>query len=323
MIKENIKKIMEQYPAARNQLFRGHLLASFIRKDFPELVKRYFPQYDDLLWVASPGIGQWAYAPWLAILDPLVTDTPQKGYYPVFLFSSDLKSVYLSLNQGITAIVREFSPIDTTSILINRSMILRKRINNEYPKLFSDNPINLKPIGKYSYLFYYERGHAFGKKYSINELPEDDVFKADISYMLELYKLVIFRGGTSEFDNDQTSLPDQNQDISLSEERKYRYHLSLDRNKRLVSEVKRIHGYSCEVCGMNFEKAYGPIGEEYIEAHHKLPLHLLKENGPVSLSAKNDFAVVCSNCHSMLHRDDSKITFDEFRNKFLKRKIYK
>ena len=35
-------------------------------------------------------------------MDPEVTTTQQTGYYVVYLFSVDMKRVYLSLNQGIT-----------------------------------------------------------------------------------------------------------------------------------------------------------------------------------------------------------------------------
>ncbi len=52
----------------------------------------------------SAGAGNWSATPWIAILDILITDTPQSGYYPVFLFRDDMSGFYLSLNQGVTDI---------------------------------------------------------------------------------------------------------------------------------------------------------------------------------------------------------------------------
>jgi len=42
--------------------------------------------------------------PWLAIVDPDVTTTAQRGIFVVYLFAADLARVYLTVNQGVTAI---------------------------------------------------------------------------------------------------------------------------------------------------------------------------------------------------------------------------
>ena len=38
--------------------------------------------------------------PWIAILDKDITTSTREGVYIVFLFSSDYKHIYLTLNQG-------------------------------------------------------------------------------------------------------------------------------------------------------------------------------------------------------------------------------
>jgi predicted HNH restriction endonuclease len=57
----------------------------------------------------------------------------------------------------------------------------------------------------------------------------------------------------------------------------------------------------CEVpgCGFDFEKAYGELGRGFAEVHHLRPL--AHRSGP-ELTRLSDLAVVCSNCHSMIHR---------------------
>lgn len=50
--------------------------------------------------IGSVGVGRIAACPWLAIMDNRVTSSAQKGVYLVFLFSEDLKTIYLSLGQG-------------------------------------------------------------------------------------------------------------------------------------------------------------------------------------------------------------------------------
>jgi predicted HNH restriction endonuclease len=44
---------------------------------------------------------------------------------------------------------------------------------------------------------------------------------------------------------------------------------------------------------------YGVLGEGFAECHHRVPLAELQEGHPVRLS---DLAIVCANCHRMLHR---------------------
>lgn len=195
MVREAFLEIMEKYKLARQQPFAGHPLADKIRNDFPSWISHFFPTYDDYLWVGSPGRGQWAHAPWLAILNPNVTQTPQNGYYPVYLFSRDLTTVYLSLNQGVTQILNTETPEIAINILKSRAIILRNKLINEYSLTFSDIPINLRPPSMYSYLSLYEHGHAFGKKYDYATFPNDTELIFDLNKMLELYKIVIQRGG--------------------------------------------------------------------------------------------------------------------------------
>ncbi len=69
-------------------------------------------------------------------------------------------------------------------------------------------------------------------------------------------------------------------------------------------KAKKVHGYVCQVCGFDFEAVYGPIGHRYTEAHHLTPLSELPEDTPVALDPREDFAVLCANCHRMMHRKD-------------------
>lgn len=92
---------------------------------------------------------------------------------------------------------------------------------------------------------------------------------------------------------------------------KMRTHLVRERNIKVVKEAKRLfkisHGGKlfCEVCGFNFSSRYGKIGEGFIEAHHKVGLSRIEGEHEVKPS---DFAMVCSNCHSMLHREEITIS---------------
>ncbi|WP_156727561.1 HNH endonuclease [Streptomyces apocyni] len=70
------------------------------------------------------------------------------------------------------------------------------------------------------------------------------------------------------------------------------------RKKKITSVLERGGRLACEACGFDFEKIYGDRGAGYIECHHVLPLHIAGE-GRTKLS---DLALICANCHRMIHR---------------------
>ncbi|OIJ99472.1 HNH endonuclease [Streptomyces monashensis] len=55
---------------------------------------------------------------------------------------------------------------------------------------------------------------------------------------------------------------------------------------------------SCEVCEFDFARAYGELGDGYIEVHHVTPLHA----SGTRETKLDDLACLCANCHRMCHR---------------------
>ncbi len=82
-----------------------------------------------------------------------------------------------------------------------------------------------------------------------------------------------------------------------------RRHVARERNRKLILAAKqraRDRGsVACQVCGFDFEMRYGEIGAGFIEAHHTVPLSELDNE---TRTRVEDLALVCSNCHRMLHR---------------------
>jgi predicted HNH restriction endonuclease len=72
-----------------------------------------------------------------------------------------------------------------------------------------------------------------------------------------------------------------------------------ERDSTLRRQAIAIHGLDCMVCGFNFAAAYGAQGGGFIEVHHVAPL---SDTGITHTDPRTDLAVVCANCHRMLHR---------------------
>jgi predicted HNH restriction endonuclease len=85
-------------------------------------------------------------------------------------------------------------------------------------------------------------------------------------------------------------------------------HLRKERNRVLVEKKKKsARALKCEVCTFDFESTYGV---RYCEVHHLVPISSLKENTKVTL---NDLAIVCANCHRVVHLSCPPLTIAQAR----------
>ena len=83
-----------------------------------------------------------------------------------------------------------------------------------------------------------------------------------------------------------------------------RLHRLREREPRAVrakkqSVLRHTGRLACEVCGFDFGAAYGELGHGFAECHHTTPLHMAVGGRSTRLA---DLAIVCANCHRMLHR---------------------
>lgn len=132
----------------------------------------------------------------------------------------------------------------------------------------------------------------------------------DESVVLALLELQSENGSSSSVPD----LPDIDFSASVSEGgRRLVSHLRRER-KRAVVEAKKaaVLGatgrLSCEVCGFDFSATYGSVGEGFCEVHHLSPLSA--SDGSITTTLA-DLAVLCSNCHRIIHRSDPMLSVAE------------
>ena len=91
-------------------------------------------------------------------------------------------------------------------------------------------------------------------------------------------------------------------------------HRRRERSRKLVEKKKHKvlgqHGrLVCEVCGFDFHATYGKRGEGFIECHHTTPVS--QSAGQKTRLA--DLALVCANCHRMIHARRPWLGIDDLR----------
>lgn len=93
-----------------------------------------------------------------------------------------------------------------------------------------------------------------------------------------------------------------------------RLHRSYERDRKLIAAKKKAAkaagALACEACEFDFAKAYGALGEDFIEVHHLRPVHAMQPGQKTKLS---DLALLCSNCHRMAHRNRQVLSLDGLR----------
>ena len=84
-----------------------------------------------------------------------------------------------------------------------------------------------------------------------------------------------------------------------------------ERDPRARAKCVKEYGPVCQVCGMDFEKKYGAIGEGFIHVHHTKQLSAIDEEYEVDPVV--DLVPVCPNCHAMLHKRKPPYSIDELQ----------
>jgi len=294
-IREVLRMILEGYPKASREPLAGHPLAAYISGRAPTEIE-LAAGTSDLLFKASPGKGNWAAIPWIAAFEPSITTSATKGYYVVYLFNIKHSTVALSLNQGTTAALEEFGA-SYTRILSERASLVRERIS-DFLGVLPD--IEIGNLGKSTLARGYQSGHAIGKTYNLATLPSEEELAADLRAAFEAYRALRFRGGLDFSEED--AAPPEGKNGSILERRRYGSHKRLERSSGISRKVKAVQGHRCRGCDVDFKERLGDVGLACIEAHHLFPIHMIEQGAEMRYDFERDFAVLCANCHRLVHQ---------------------
>lgn len=154
----------------------GDEVAHIIRVDIPTILSNILANNDYIV-KGSIGVGRATKSPWIAILDKNITTTTREGVYIVFLFSSDYKHVYLTLNQG-TTVPGQFGPRLGKKEVTNNSKRIRE--------LLTINDTALKTDGKADIAD--ERYKEASIYYTLWDVNNEEQGEKLLNQYLEIYK---------------------------------------------------------------------------------------------------------------------------------------
>lgn len=191
-LRDALARILADYPAARDEPFKDHPLAGFIRRDARRAVHGALPAPGPTIAVrASVGRSKWVTVPWIAVFDTAVTRSATRGFYVVYLFSADMRRAYLSLVTG-TAAIRKAYGDEASDVLRDRAWLLARRaedLGHSLPRA----PIDLASDAQLPRD--YERAHAGGFAYEADALPDEAAMRADLARAADAYAALVRASG--------------------------------------------------------------------------------------------------------------------------------
>ena len=135
------------------------------------------------------------FIPWISILNPELTTTTQSGLYIVYLYSADMKKLYLSMNQGYTrhAEVAEKAGYKGKQKHERACLTLRTEAADlleglENYALKPDRNIQKISLSSNAELALgYEAGHIVGFEYNLASMPSEERLQIDLNLMFTIY----------------------------------------------------------------------------------------------------------------------------------------
>ena len=154
---------------------------------------------------------------------------------------------------------------------------------------------------------------SLATKYAMGiEHPPSDfnAVEAKNYFLAREYKVTDRRGNAPS-----TIVPEDDESTFPEGGKRFHWHRTSERNPTIAKKAKerrlaKSGELQCDVCSFDFTDTYGQLGEGFIEAHHTVPVAMLQGPAKTKLS---EIALVCSNCHRMLHRGKRLLSVQELK----------
>ena len=182
-LRELLEKILNTYLQEKNKPLKDNSLAECLRSGLKDVVS------DDLIsgsliTKGSPGQGSWAIVPWIGLFDTTMSVSAAKGFDIVYLFSPDMKYVYLSLNQGWTFFKETYGK-NAENNISKVSKYWQNTLANRTDRM-TVAPIDLTSslLKKNDMVSGYELSNILSIRYDKDNLPSNAQLLTDLKYML-------------------------------------------------------------------------------------------------------------------------------------------
>lgn len=135
-------------------------------------------------------------------------------------------------------------------------------------------------------------------KFPFDHIPLALQGKVKAGHLTRLQMAVL--GGIQLDEPVSDSALTQELDLVVEGIAKETFSISRSRSKKLRGQALARAKGACEACGVDFSLVLEGMGNRALQVHHQFQLSL---NDEPKLTSVEDLAVVCANCHAMIHTD--------------------
>lgn len=295
-----------------------------IREDIPAKLRMFvgaaLKNIGDYKIVGSVGEINFTYAqiPWVGVFRRSATTSARRGVYIVLLFSKDMQSVWLSLNQGYTDFSMRYKPSKAATDAVKRCASAALNYIT-VPAGFVSGPIGLQAVTQLGQG--YEQGAILSKQYLISQVPSDAQLESDLVVLLAEYDKIVALNLRSLVELDVLdengfqacvdSLADESDVGEPSEGPQPPPPLKLPgagaggfrRDAKVAARAIKSAKHMCSFDSAANAHSYfqsNRTKKNYVEAHHLIPFSQ-QAGFPHSLDVEENVVALCPSCHKLLH----------------------
>jgi 5-methylcytosine-specific restriction enzyme MrcB-like protein/uncharacterized protein DUF3883 len=258
LIKDLIEQIAAGWPSyhLKVRVDKADPLYALVTEHFPRALYPYVAAHDTIIPEGSTGAGNITAAPWIALFDRRLTTSATSGYYVVYLFSTDMSTVTLSLAFGTTQFDKQFGgPSSAFPRMRSAAARLQEMFNHLIPTQMLRGPINLYAEPRQKLHYSYEQASILSyPPYSIGALPEESQLVADLQDPAA-------RGRERRYSAESRKIGDAGERVVLRYERDRLINLG----RPDLADRVRWHGQEQEFCGWDITSFDAAGNEFYIE----------------------------------------------------------
>ena len=174
---------------------KDHSVHRYVTRTLPLALSETLSDDADLKVQGSVGLGNVTAAPWIATFDTRITKSAASGYYVVYLFSVDMKFVYLCFGLGATQFAQAFSRrrdrYEAMDAARERLLdVIARHLPDTLNQKMSPGDIDLGASSSNKLHRDYECANVLSLRYPLSGLPSEDELLQDYSSIVSFYRKV-------------------------------------------------------------------------------------------------------------------------------------
>lgn len=195
------KKIIAEYADVYKDVWKTNDFKNPFRnlfdEDIPQAI-RNIPEIDTNTYSikGSYGVGRWTEVPYIVVCNRNVTTSASRGVYVVYLLNKDEHALYLTFGIAVTEILKHLKKMEDADA--NKLMSLSKLNSPKAMETLREFSGEIRArLGNIDFQTddqihsgkeAYDAGTICYKKYTLDNLPSDDVLKRDLLSFLAIYE---------------------------------------------------------------------------------------------------------------------------------------